>query len=211
MSHLIPIFPLELVVYPGEALHLHIFEPRYKQLINEIEESKGRFGIPSVVNKRMAGLGTVMELEEITTVHESGEMDIKTRGRDIFRIAEVIKLMPGKLYSGARVEITPNDFTGDEELMRQVLSAVRLMHKLLKVEKNFNKPVGVLNSYDVAHHAGLTLKQEYELLGLQEENQRLEFLNHHLSQILPTVIEMESLKQKIQMNGHFRKLPGIEL
>ena len=95
--------------------------------------------------------------------------------------------------------------------MRQVLSAVRLMHKLLKVEKTFNKPVGTLKSYDVAHHAGLSLKQEYELLGMERENQRLEFLNQHLSQILPTVMEMESLKQKIQMNGHFKKIPGVEL
>ena len=68
-----------------------------------------------------------------------------------------------------------------------------------------------MKSYDVAHHAGLSLKQEYELLGLEEENQRLDYLNRHLSQILPTVIEMESLKQKIQLNGHFKKLPGVEL
>lgn len=210
MSQLIPIFPLELVVYPDEPLHLHIFEPRYKQLINEIAETKDRFGLPSVVNKRMGGLGTMMELEEISKVDENGELDIKTRGRDIFRIAEVVKLSPGKMYSGARVDFMPNELAGDEELMRQVLSGVRLMHKLLKVEKTFGKPVGILKSYDVAHHAGLSLKQEYEMLGMEEENQRLEFLNRHLSQILPTVMEMESLKQKIQMNGQFKKLPGIE-
>ena len=211
MNEIVPIFPLELVVFPGEALHLHIFEPRYKQLINEIAESKDQFGIPAVVNKRMDGLGTMMDLEEITDVDENGEMDIKTRGREIFRIAEVVKLVPGKLYSGARVEITPNDLSGDDELMRQVLSGVRLMHKLLKVEKPFNKTVETLKSYDVAHHAGLSLKQEYELLGMPSENQRLEFLNRHLTQILPTVMEMESLKSKIQMNGHFKKIPGVEL
>ena len=211
MNEIIPIFPLELVVFPGEALHLHIFEPRYKQLINEIADSKDSFGIPSVVNKRMGGLGTMMDLEEISSVDENGEMDIKTRGREIFRIAEVVKLVPGKLYSGARVEITPNDLSGDDELMRQVLSGVRLMHKLLKVEKPFNKTVETLKSYDVAHHAGLSLKQEYELLGMASENQRLEFLNRHLTQILPTVMETESLKSKIQMNGHFKKIPGAEL
>jgi Lon protease-like protein len=211
MSRFIPIFPLELVVYPGEPLHLHIFEPRYKQLINEIADSQDRFGIPSVVNKRMAGLGTLMELEEITDVDENGEMDIKTRGREIFRIAKVVKVVPGKLYSGAEVELTANTMTGDEELMRQVLSSIRLMHKLLKVEKPFNKPPGELKSYDVAHHAGLSLHQEYELMGMEEENQRLEFLNRHLARILPTVMEMESLKQKIQLNGHFKKMPGFEL
>jgi len=211
MSKFIPIFPLELVVYPGEPLHLHIFEPRYKQLINEIADSREPFGIPAVVNKRIGGLGTIMELEEITDVDENGEMDIKTRGREVFRIAELLKQVPGKLYSGAQVDLTPNDLTGDEELMRQVLSGIRLMHKLLKVEKPFNKPPGQLKSYDVAHHAGLSLQQEYDLLGLEQENQRLNFLNHHLTRMLPTVMEMESLKQKIQLNGHFKKLPGFEL
>jgi Lon protease-like protein len=211
MSQLIPIFPLELVVYPGEPLHLHIFEPRYKQLINEIADSRDRFGIPAVINKRLGGLGTIMELEEITKVHENGELDIKTRGWKIFRIAKVVKQVPGKLYSGAQVELTPNDLNGDEELMRQVLSTIRLMHKLLKVEKPFHKPPGQLKSYDVAHHAGLSLQQEYELLGLEQENQRLDFLNRHLTRILPTVMEMESLKQKIQLNGHFKKMPGFEL
>jgi Lon protease-like protein len=211
MSQLIPIFPLELVVYPGEPLHLHIFEPRYKQLINEIADSQDRFGIPAVINKRLGGLGTIMELEEITQVHENGEMDIKTRGCEIFRIAKVVKQMPGKLYSGAQVELTPNDLNGDEELMRQVLSTIRLMHKLLKVEKPFQKPPGQLKSYDVAHHAGLSLQQEYELLGLEQENQRLDFLNRHLTRTLPTVMEMESLKKKIQLNGHFKKMPGFEL
>jgi len=115
------------------------------------------------------------------------------------------------LYSGAQTDLTPNDLNGDEELMRQVLSAIRLMHKLLKVEKSFNKPPGQLKSYDVAHHAGLSLQQEYELLGLERENQRLDFLNRHLTRILPTVMEMESLKQKIRLNGHFKKMPGFEL
>ena len=211
MNKIIPIFPLELVVYPGEALHLHIFEPRYRQLIAECADTKAPFGIPAVVNKKIAGLGTLMELVEITHVHADGEMDIKTRGREIFRIAKLVQRMPGKLYSGAGLEILPNELAGDQELMRQVLSSVRLMHKLLKVEKAFGSPAGGLKSYDVAHHAGLSLEQEYELLGIPEENLRLEYLNRHLTQIFPTVMQMESLKEKIRQNGHFKVLPGFEI
>jgi hypothetical protein len=85
------------------------------------------------------------------------------------------------------------------------------MHKLLKVEKSFGSPVGGLKSYDVAHHAGLSLEQEYELLGIPGENLRLEFLNRHLTQIFPTVMQMESLKEKIRQNGHFKVLPGFEV
>jgi hypothetical protein len=57
MNELIPIFPLEVVVYPGEALNLHIFETRYKQLINDCAETKMSFGIPFVIERKICELG----------------------------------------------------------------------------------------------------------------------------------------------------------
>jgi Lon protease-like protein len=210
MNGITPIFPLALVVYPGEALHLHIFEPRYKQLIRECADSKAPFGIPTVLANKLGGLGTLVELTEITRVDENGEMDIKTRGLNIFRIEELVPMPRGKLYLGAELEMVENNFTGDDELMRQVLANVRLMHQTLKVEKKFGKPDAALKSYDVAHHAGLSLEQEYELLCILNETKRLEYLRQHLQKISPTVAELESLKAKIQLNGHFKALPGSE-
>ena len=66
-----------------------------------------------------------------------------------------------------------------------------------------------LCSYDLAHHAGLSLEEEYELLGLLHESQRLEYLKQHLSKVLPVLAGMESLKERIQLNGHFRELKGF--
>src|SRR5690349_217702 len=103
MTNFIPIFPLGIVVYPGESLNLHIFEPRYKQLINECFTLKKPFGIPTVIENRMQDYGSLMEIKEITKVHDNGEMDIKTEGAKVFRILEVIKEVPDKLYSGAIV------------------------------------------------------------------------------------------------------------
>ena len=80
MTNFIPIFPLGIVVYPGEELNLHIFEPRYKQLIIDSKEGKKPFGIPAVINNKVSEMGTLMELLEITEVYANGEMDIKTRG-----------------------------------------------------------------------------------------------------------------------------------
>jgi Lon protease-like protein len=80
MTNFIPIFPLGVVIYPGEDLNLHIFEPRYKQLITECHQQKKLFGIPAIIESRLQDYGTLMEITEITTVHENGEMDIKTRG-----------------------------------------------------------------------------------------------------------------------------------
>ena len=169
MTNFIPIFPLAIVVYPGEDVNLHIFEPRYKQLIGDCFEQKKPFGIPSVINNAVSEMGTLVEVKEITNVYENGELDIKSRGKAVFRVLEMINEVPDKLYSGAIVNYPDNDEEGNRELMRKVVNGVKELHKLLNVTKTFRKPDDELNTYDVAHHAGLTLEEEYEFLGLLQE------------------------------------------
>src|SRR3990170_4384900 len=103
MTNFIPIFPLSIVIYPFEKLHLHIFEPRYKQLIKECFEGKKPFGIPTVLKNNLQDIGTLVEVAEIVHEYENGEMDINTQGIKVFRTLEVIKKVPEKLYSGAIV------------------------------------------------------------------------------------------------------------
>lgn len=210
MTNFIPIFPLGIVVYPGENLNLHIFEPRYKQLVKECHEQKKPFGIPSVIDSRLQEKGTQVIITEITKEYENGEMDIMTRGEKVFRTLEVIKEVPDKLYSGAIVNYPDNREKGDIELMRKVMNGIRELHKLLNVSRDFKKPDEELSSYEVAHHVGLTLQEEYELLGLMDELQRQEYLKRHLAKVLPVVAEMESLKEKIKQNGHFKNLGGFQ-
>ena len=81
----------------------------------------------------------------------------------------------------------------------------------LKVTKDFKKADELLTSYDVAHHAGLTVKEEFEVLSILREDQRLEYLKRHLTKIIAMVANMENLKEKIQLNGHFRELKGFNL
>ena len=210
MTNFIPIFPLGLVVYPGEPLNLHIFEPRYKQLISECFEQKKPFGIPSVIENNVQDFGTLVEIEELSKVHENGEMDIKTRGLQVFRILEVIKSVPDKLYSGAIVNYPSNSDQGNIELMRKVMKGIRELHRLLNVSKEFQKADDDLKAYDVAHHIGLSLQEEYDILGLTDELHRQEYLKRHLAKVIPMVAEMENLKEKIRMNGHFKNLSGFQ-
>ena len=79
MTNFIPLFPLNIVVYPGEHLNLHIFEPRYKQLIMECHVAKKQFGIPAVIENKMQEYGSVVEIIEVSKIYDNGEMDIKTR------------------------------------------------------------------------------------------------------------------------------------
>src|SRR6266542_3454964 len=164
MTNFIPIFPLSIVVFPGEQLNLHIFEERYKQLINECHTQKKAFGIPSVINDSIGEMGTLVKISEIVEVYDDGRMDMRAEGVSVFRILEVVKQIPDKLYSGA-----------------------------------------------IVHYAGLTVEEEYELLGLLREDQRLEYLKRHLQKILPMVAGIEAIKDKIQLNGHFRELKGFNL
>jgi uncharacterized protein len=211
MTNFINIFPLAIVVYPGEELNLHIFEPRYKQLINDCNENKKPFGIPAVIGDNISELGTSMELVEITKAYDNGEMDIKTKGLEVFRILEIVKDVPGKLYNGAIVNYPDNSDKSNGQLMQKVIETIRQLHDILKVNKTFTKPDEELRSYDIAHHAGLSLQEEYDVLGLFHEVQRQEYLKQHLLKVLPVVAEMETLKSRIQLNGHFKNLSGFEL
>src|SRR5215203_6064079 len=210
MTNFVPIFPLGIVVYPGEHLNLHIFEPRYKQLINECRADKNKlFGIPSVIDNSIQEYGTLVTITEVTTVYDNGELDIKMLGTQVFRVLEVIKEVPDKLYSGAIVNYPNNHKTGSAEVMINIVKAIRELYKLLKVEKDFHKTDAELDSYDVAHHVGLSLQEEYELLGLMHERQRQEYLKRHLTKVIPMVAEMEGLKKKVKMNGHFKNLSSF--
>lgn len=210
MTNFIPIFPLSIVVYPGEVVNLHIFEPRYKQLINECYTENKSFGIPTIINNKLNEMGTLVKITEIVNVLENGEMDIKTLGTSVFRILEVIKSVPDKLYSGAIVNYPENDEgPGNKDLMQKVVNAVRELHRLLRITKDFKKPDDQLNIFDIAHHAGLSLQEEYELLGLFLEEQRQEYMKRHLSKVLPVIAEMEILKEKVKLNGHFKNLSSF--
>jgi len=211
MTNFIPIFPLAIVVYPGEALNLHIFEPRYKQLIKECFEQKKPFGIPPVIDNAMKDYGSLVEITEISTTFDNGEMDIKTKGDKVFRILEVIKTIPDKLFSGAIVNYPDNLEEASLDMIRKVMTSIRELHAALKVTKDFKKADDKLTSYDVAHHVGLSLNEEYELLELFDERQRLEYLKRHLVKTIPLVAGMEQLKDKIQLNGHFKNLKGFDL
>ena len=94
MTNFIPIFPLGMVVYPGEKLNLHIFEPRYQQLITECYAETKPFGIPVVLDKNVAEMGTLIEITEIAEIYQDGKMDIRARGLRVFRVLEIDNIHP---------------------------------------------------------------------------------------------------------------------
>lgn len=211
MTNFIPIFPLGIIVYPGEELNLHIFEPRYKQLVQECFEAKKPFGIPAVLNNKMSEMGTLVEIKEISKIYDDGKMDIKTEGKYVFNILELILELPDKMYSGAIVTYPKNiEKGGKQELMQQILTGIREVFSRLNISRDFKKADNELQSYDVAHHVGMSIEDEYLMLELLHELHRQEFLKRHLAKVLPVMAQMDLLKGKIKLNGHFKNLEGFK-
>jgi Lon protease-like protein len=209
MTNFIPVFPLPLVVFPGEPLNLHIFEPRYKQLIKQCIVEKKPFGIPPVIEQMPQDMGTLVEIESIAKEYEDGKMDIKTRGLRVFRVLEWVKEIPEKLYSGAIVNYLPNYENGSRQMMQHILSEMRRLHDAMQVVKKMEIPDDRLRSFDIAHHIGLSMAEEYELLGYENELHRQEYMKRHLTKVIPVVQEMKRMQERIKMNGHFRDLSGF--
>ncbi|SEA76395.1 hypothetical protein SAMN05660909_03317 [Chitinophaga terrae (ex Kim and Jung 2007)] len=211
MTNFISIFPLGIVVYPGEQLNLHIFEPRYKQLVTSCLAENKPFGIPTVINNKIMEYGTTVQIKKVEKLYRNGEMDIVTEGEKVFRILEHVKQVPGKLYGGAIVNYPENEGNVHARLQREVLQGIRELHTILQIHKSFKKDDNLLLSYDLAHHAGLSLDEEYELLQLLYEAQRLEYLKRHLHKVIPMMAEMERLKERVRLNGHFKNLSAGDL
>ena len=209
MTNFIPLFPLELVAFPGEKLNLHIFEPRYKQLIGDCVAQGKPFGIIAVINNKLMEYGTLMQVAEVKKLYEDGRMDIATRATEVFRVLELVKDLPDKLYSGAIVTYPQNEIVVNLPALQPVLRQIQQLLLLLESPKAFSKPDNELCSYDVASMTGLSIEEAYDLLQLLREFQRVEYLRRHLQKVLPVVKEMELLKSKIKLNGHFRELRSL--
>ena len=206
MAKYLPLFPLSVVVYPGEKLNLHIFEPRYKQLVLDCIENEKTFGIPTYILNSVGVYGTEMEILQVEKTHANGEMDIRTKGVRVFKINHFDKMAPGRLYAGGEVEEVENNFQEDIMTKLKIKELLQRLYNSLGLEKLFTDLLEDFKSYDIAHHLGLSTEQEYALLQLQNETERQEAILQHLQQVVPIVEATEQLKERVKQNGHFKNL-----
>lgn len=206
MSDLLPMFPLQIVVFPNEDLNLHIFEPRYQELIRDCEAEELTFGIPAYIEGKLMAIGTEIRLKKVVKRYPGGESDIRSKGMGIFAIKEFFEKVPGKLYAGASIERLELDMEEAPYLNEKILEKTRELFKLLEIDKDLPGSPEELAIFDIAHHVGLSLDQEYELLSIGNAQERQEFLLEHLSRLIPLVKHMEEIREKARMNGHFRRI-----
>jgi ATP-dependent Lon protease len=206
MPRTLALFPLNLVVFPGEKLNLHIFEPRYRQLVRDCIEEGITFGIPPYINESVSELGTEVRLLDVEKTYPNGEMDVRTQGVSVFRIRDFYRQAPGKLYAAARIEDITDDTTEDPLLKPRITEYVRQLYEALGLRRLFLDLAPNYRVYEIAHHLGFTQEQEYQLLEATSESERQEIVLEHLENILPVVVETERLKERVRLNGHFKNL-----
>jgi len=206
---LLSLFPLNLVVFPTEDFNLHVFEPRYKELVEDCIRGNTTFGIPVFLENRIQEYGVEVEITEVVNRYDDGRMDVKTKGTAIFLIKSFYNPMKGKLHAGGEVERL--EIEEDSDTLQRLLfvEAVSQLYEILRVQTKLKSDLPFL-SYKLAHKIGLSLKQEYELLTILAESERIEYLMEHLKKSIPIVKAMERTKEVIKLNGHFKNLDPLK-
>ena len=204
----LPMFPLQSIFFPGETVPLHIFEERYKQLIRDCRNEATTFGIPVYIHDSIH-YGVEVQLVEVVNTYEGGEMDVTCVARQVFRLVNFQTQMDGKLYAGGDVEFLDNEMDGDENMKRYVLSKIEELYSLMGVPYT-PIPVEKYSSFVLAHKMGLSYEQEYELLQLPKESQRLDFIKNHLQTTISVLQEIDRTKLTIKLNGDFKNFDPLD-
>jgi Lon protease-like protein len=191
VSSLLPIFPLELVLLPGVPLPLHIFEPRYKEMIAECLEQKKPFGVVRASSEGVADIGCTAEIVSVTKKYDDGRMDILTRGVERF---EVIQVNDDRAFLQAEISVVQDDDEDENEAepgkpaAEMVTQAVRLhaeIAKLAGAEPSGSDDHAGNLSFLLAGSLPLDLDFKQSLLSTLSEAKRLEAVVGYLEAILP--------------------------
>jgi Lon protease-like protein len=205
---LLPLFPLQLVVFPRTSLPLHIFEERYKEMVGEAIRDETEFGIVLALDKGIANAGCSVKIEKVLQMYPDGRMDIVTRGHRRFEIHE---LNQEKDYLQAEVSFFDDeDAEAPAEASRQ--QAIRHYRDLneLGVARNHSEPD--LEDRQLSFQLAQAVP-DLDFLNLilrqRSETGRLDQLNRYLEDYLPKQKVIERMKALAPTNGFGQKPAGI--
>jgi len=203
----IPIFPLALVVFPNSKYPLHIFEERYKILINKCLANSIGFGIVSKIGDTISEVGVYVEVDNVIKIYESGELDIVVAGKWRFKRLDLEMHRDGYYMSEVN-KIKDQD--ADSELNYNLFFVLKQrVQEMLKLVK-FNVNQGFwdtlektsLKSFKIAEKAGLSILQQQELLTIQSENKRLSYLLDHFEKLETKLEENKMMREIILGDGY---------
>ena len=196
---LIPLFPLELVVFPGQVLSLHIFEPRYKAMIADCRAGDLPFGICLEWEGVVRTTGCAVAIEEILREYPDGRLDLVAVGQ---RRCRVLATYDDRPYLSGMVEY----FEDSDELIDPELVA-RAEERFLELLALLGAETGLpqtWSSFHLAQRLDFSAEERQVLLETTSENARLRLLIDRLDQVLPALHERRETRRRAQTNGHLK-------
>jgi ATP-dependent Lon protease len=197
----IPLFPLNVVLLPGAELPLHIFEPRYREMVKNCLEEKTEFGMLLSLPKGVARVGCTAEILDVVKRYEDGRMDVVTAGRAPFRVVELFTEDP--LLEGHVDYLEDRETTANPRIQRELVELFEACHTLIfdDYPKNLggDAPEGL--SYVVAATLPLDLLWKQQILELRSEADRQERLVAYLREWAPHLQKAEAMRQRAAGNG----------
>ncbi len=201
----IPLFPLPLVVFPDQIVPLHIFEPRYKQMLADVQAADERgevlpIGVILGEDRKVHGkVGCAMLLAKVLDEFDDGRLNIIVRGGRRFRI---VRIAEDKPYLEAWVEYVDDDEEPtDPVLLAKAVAALENLVRQIEQMSGAYAEVGELqNAFQIAQ--GLDLKIKQQLLEMTTENGRLHALCEYFERIIPLLEAEGKLYRLASANGH---------
>jgi Lon protease-like protein len=198
---LLPLFPLDLVLLPGNPLPLHVFEPRYKEMIGECLDQNHPFGIVRTKEGSIAEIGCTAEIITVTKKYDDGRMDIVTQGRERF---EIMHVNQERAFLQAEV-VYLHDETG-ASTAEEVAQALRLHGEIMTLAGAEPENVSDVDQARLSFHlaGSLPLDPDFKqtLLGMKSESERLQAVITFFDEILPSMRRTMHVRRKAGGNGH---------
>lgn len=202
MPKLLPIFPLELVLLPGVPLPLHIFEPRYKEMIGECLAAQAQFGVVRAKpDEGIAELGCTAEITSVLKRYDDGRMDIATVGRRRFEILEIDQERSFLQAEVAYVDDDENPGLVSQGKRERAMELCRQVQSMVGAAMEIDAEAAEL-SYQIAGALPIDMDFKQALLGIRSEPDRLSGLIDFFETILPKLEKAVRRREKAGGNGH---------
>jgi Lon protease-like protein len=195
----IGLFPLGMVLLPGERAPLHIFEPRYKELISECLAEDCEFGLLFADDDGPREIGTTAAVVEVLERFDDGRLNIVVEGRERFRIVEATE---GRSFTTAQIaslEDATEEPTQDEQ--ERCLAALRRLAEVAGAELEEPGPEDDLLSYWIAARVDFGADAKQELLELESERARVVRLISFLDRARELLRFTQTARERAQGNG----------
>jgi len=206
-SRLIPLFPLQVVVFPRTRLPLHIFEERYKEMVADAIRDESEFGVVLAKEDGIVNAGCTVKVEKVMEMYSDGCMDILTLGQRRF---EIVSLNEEKSYLQGEVSyFDDEDFSPPPpELRNEAVSHYQALAALRSGRPSTPDLADTQLSFQLAQ-AVPDLDFLNRLLRHRSESGRLKELNRYLSEYVPRQRMIEHMRELAPTNGFGRKPAGV--